>query len=343
MKNILEKLIETDTTYNKSVTRYLHKSHPELWQEILILTDFLPESAKPKQRIWHIINDIWEIPKCPITGEPVSWHENRYLKTKDYSSKAIYQHRRGDFKDNYTTEINEKRRQGIIKNFQEGRRKKPQLSSAQIQLRTQKCKETFIKNYGVDNPSKHSDIKRKLSESRIKNGATPKELRSDRRRYQEEVKKVTEYNWRKYYHSINPDNLNRSELALDHIFSIQEGFNQNIPPCWIGHWTNLRLITFEQNSKKGAGCDKTIDQLIDDVLNKVVTSYNISENGNSSWQKKRYQDGKHNFLGLNKKRIEDGSSNLLINHQCPHCGKTGQGPVMFRHHFSNCKNNKVIG
>jgi len=39
MKDILKKLIEADTSYNKSVTRYLHKTHPDInapvWQSWL--------------------------------------------------------------------------------------------------------------------------------------------------------------------------------------------------------------------------------------------------------------------------------------------------------------------
>lgn len=215
--------------------------------------------------------------------------------------------------------------------------KKPQLSSAQIQLRTQKCKETFIKNYGVDNPSKHPDIKRKISEARIENGATPRALRTDRKLYHEAVWRFTEQSWREFFHEINPGRLNRSEMALDHIFSVQEGFNQGVPPCWLGHWTNLRLITLVENSKKGMACDKTLDQLIGDATLSLNKVYAVSANGNSLSQKRRYQQGTHNLIGIAKKRLENGTSNLLEVHQCPRCGRVGRGPVMKRHHFTNCK------
>ena len=51
MKNILLEIINNDNSYNKSATRYLYKSHPDLWQKILEQTNFLPYNAKPKQRI----------------------------------------------------------------------------------------------------------------------------------------------------------------------------------------------------------------------------------------------------------------------------------------------------
>ena len=335
MKDILEKLIETDTSYNKSVTRYLHKTHPELWKEILILTDFLPERAKPKQRVWHILKDVWQIPRCPVTGEIVKWCEHRYLTTKNHKARRQLQEIRGDFKNSHAPEINEKRRQSNLKAVHEGRKYRNKASYTNSQKR--KMKETFIKNYGVDNPSKHPDIKRKISEARIENGATPRALRTDRKLYHEAVWRFTEQSWREFFHEINPQRLNRSEMALDHIFSVQEGFNQGVPPCWLGLWTYLRLITLVENSKKGMACDKTLDQLIGDATLSLNKVYAVSANGNSLSQKRRYQQGTHNLIGIAKKRLEDGTSNLLEVHQCPRCGRVGRGPVMKRHHFTNCK------
>jgi hypothetical protein len=58
----------------------------------------------------------------------------------------------------------------------------------------------------------------------------------------------------------------------------------------------------------------------------------------------RVAAGIHNWQGdgeqqraLNKKRLDDGTHQNLIEHTCSHCGKIGKGPVMFRHHFDNCK------
>jgi hypothetical protein len=335
MKDILIQLIQSDTSSNKSATRYLNKTHPELWLEILKLTDFLPDTAKPKQRVWHIMNNIWQIPLCPVTNNPVKWCENRYLTTKDHKARRKFQELRGDFKNSHTPEINEKRRQSNLEAVLNGR--KYRSKSTYTKLQTENQRKTFLKKYGVDNPSKNSDVKLKISNARIKNGATPKELRTDRRRYYEEVWKYTNQSWKDHFDDINPARLNRSEMALDHIFSIQAGFMQNVPPCWLGHWTNLRLITIQENSKKDMGCDKTLDQLIEDATNSQSAIYPISLNTNSLRQKERYADGDHNFVGLSKRKVEDGSSNLLTEYCCPRCSKTGKGPVMFRHHFDNCK------
>ena len=76
---------------------------------------------------------------------------------------------------------------------------------------------------------------------------------------------MTNKNWYQHFYKINPDQLQRSKtLHLDHIYSIAEGFKNDIPPEVIGHWTNLRLIPKIDNSSKGADCHKTKDQLFED-------------------------------------------------------------------------------
>jgi len=54
---------------------------------------------------------------------------------------------------------------------------------------------------------------------------------------------------------------------LDHIYSRKEGFDNDVPPEIIGHWTNLRLLPARINNGKSAGCDKTIEKLYEDYYN----------------------------------------------------------------------------
>ena len=52
---------------------------------------------------------------------------------------------------------------------------------------------------------------------------------------------------------------------LDHVFSIKEGFLNDIDPQIIAHVTNLKIIKSFDNCSKGSKCDKTIDQLFEDI------------------------------------------------------------------------------
>lgn len=271
MKTILLEIINNDKTYNKSATRYLYKTHPELWKAVLGITSFLPNTAKPKQRIWHILNDIWEIPKCPITKEEVTWRENRYNTTKDRKATIRLQHSRGDFKNSFTPEINEKRRQSNLSAVRSGRKYRSKETYTKEQ--TEKMRQTFLKKYGVDNPSKHPAIRKKLSDANIAAGATPKHLRSLRQLYYDRVKYFTELSWKEEFNKINPNRLNRSEVDLDHIYSVQQGFRDSIPPYIIGHWTNLRMLDKKENYSKGMRCDKTKDQLFDEFFSNLQCKY----------------------------------------------------------------------
>ena len=53
------------------------------------------------------------------------------------------------------------------------------------------------------------------SEKIIKNGATPKHLRSLRRLYYDAVWKITEESWKNHFDQINPMRIRRSENALE--------------------------------------------------------------------------------------------------------------------------------
>lgn len=269
MKIVLQDIIANDTSYNKSATRYLFKTHPELWQQILEKTSFLPETAKPKQRIWHILNDVYEIPLCPIENTPVKWHDNRYLITSSRTAKQKYKWNNGDYANAHTEESNKLRSiNNVGKTVASGKRKPQIITEETIKQRVVKAKETCLERYGVENGSQAKVFRDKISDARIQNGATPKHLRSARRLYYDAVWKITEENWKNHFDKINPKRLNRTYNALDHIYSIQQGFRESIPPYIIGHYTNLRIISLSENSIKGMRCDKSKEELFADFDDK---------------------------------------------------------------------------
>jgi hypothetical protein len=272
MKTILLDIINSDTSYNKSATRYLYKTHPELWKNIIKATGFLPESALAKQRVWHILNECYVRPVCPISNEYLPWREKQYAKyatltaknqgITEVLSKVTSGKNHWRNKDpNKAKQANKKYSKGL-----ETGRIKIDRSKRDSRAILEKAKQTFIEKYGVDNPSKLLEVQKKISDKRIENGATPKHLRSLRRLYYDAVWKVTEQSWKDHFDKINPQRLNRSKNALDHVYSIQQGFRDNIPPYIIGHWTNLTVISLSENSIKGMACSKTQEKLFEDFF-----------------------------------------------------------------------------
>ena len=251
-EKLIQFLSNQPENYNKSATRYLYKKEPELWRWILESTSFLPDNAKPKQRIWHIIHDKFVVPTCPVTGEPVKWWENRYLTYSSRSAKA-----------KSPSVVAKRMKTYIEKTGYTAWNSKSNVSGHE------KFKTTVLKNWGVENPAQNETIKQKVLDTKIKNGVCrTEEEKSALEIYMSQVENFTKDSWYYSYSRINPDGLERGkEYHLDHIYSRKEGFDNNVPPEVIGHWTNLRLLPAKLNNGKSAGCDKTIEKLYEDYYN----------------------------------------------------------------------------
>ena len=158
-----------------------------------------------------------------------------------------------------------------------------------------KCQQTLLEKYGVDNPAKNPDFYNKVVEKRkaagsyiyrkemnsesanLKRKATRIKkgydidpvLKSDFGRYEAEVDKLTERNYKKYKEIINPTDLLRGRtkgsFQLDHIYSKVEGFKNNIPPNIVSHPANLRMMTIKENISKSFRSDITIEDLLEKI------------------------------------------------------------------------------
>lgn len=268
MKQKLIDIIESDTSYNKNATRRLKSTYPELWKQILDATDFLPTDAKPKQRVWHILNDIYERPTCPVTGEYVKWWENRYLETANRSARSKLAVDRGKCNNLWSQKTHIKRVNSIREGFETGRLKPKKWTPEESAVRYEKIRAATEEKYGVHSTLLLQEVREKQYQTKVEKGIiTPREKRSARQLYYDEVARLTKISWNEHFDKINPKRLNRSKWDLDHIFSIQEGFRQNIPPQVIAHWTNLRMLEPKENYSKGMRCDKTKEQLFEDYYN----------------------------------------------------------------------------
>ena len=264
VKDILLNIIQTDTSYNKSATRYLYKTHPELWQQVVEKTSFLSDTALAKQRVWHIVNNVYEIPLCPVENIPVKWWENRYLITSSRTAKQKYKWSKGDYDNAHSQEANKHRSIGNKNAVERGRKYRDPITYTEADR--EKSKQTCLGKYGVDNPSKDKAVQEKIYQQAVARGCTPKHLRPLRRLYYDAVWRFTEQSWKTHFDQINPSRLDRSHNALDHIYSIQQGFRDCIPPYIIGHYTNLRVISLSENSIKGMRCDKSQIELFDNFF-----------------------------------------------------------------------------
>jgi len=91
------------------------------------------------------------------------------------------------------------------------------------------------------------------------------ESRKDFRLYREEIIQLSNYNYRKYFYVINPNNLKRgrSKYHLDHIYSVIDGFNNNVSPKVIANPINLQMLSENANAVKNSTSHITLEQLYD--------------------------------------------------------------------------------
>jgi len=85
----------------------------------------------------------------------------------------------------------------------------------------------------------------------------PDDHHSPFRKYRYQVSYLSEKTYVEYYEEINPNCHPRTQAGvpggyqLDHIISISYGFENNIPAEDLAKKENLRIITWEENVKKG--------------------------------------------------------------------------------------------
>lgn len=134
----------------------------------------------------------------------------------------------------------------------------------------QVLKENNLIKYGYENAAASPNIKEKITATKEKNGSIiPRSKRTEKVNYYRDVMNISKQSYHHYFYKINPENLprGRDKFHLDHIFSISDGFKNKISPEIIGHWTNLRLVWFSENTRKNYRSGKTIQQLYEDFNN----------------------------------------------------------------------------
>lgn len=262
--------------------RYLHKREPELWANIVEVTNFLPIDVRAKQRCWHILNDVYERPTCPVTGEFSKWRDYYYAKFSSHKAKAKSPEWQDAVQKPWADD--ETRKEKVRATFKENRTAGNHIivdspfNDPKIQ---EKCKATMLERYGVENlfysdehqaefqlwqqdPRKKAIATEKAHNTKVELGIyrTPDQITAQEH-YYKEVAFWTEWNWYYFQKVINPNGYNRAlkEYHVDHIYSQSQGFKNGVDPKILGHYTNLQMMWCTENNGKCGKCDQTLDQL----------------------------------------------------------------------------------
>lgn len=90
--------------------------------------------------------------------------------------------------------------------------------------------------------------------------------------YRNKVSWLTEQNYNRFEHMINPESKPRTRAGvnngfhLDHIYPVSKGFEENIPPEVIANVDNLRLIDWRENVIKS-------NKISEDIIPESIRLY----------------------------------------------------------------------
>ena len=124
-----------------------------------------------------------------------------------------------------------------------------------------------LNKYGVDNVSKSESIRSKLSTQRTdywNDVYSNKKYTNDgltRLQYSHRCQQYANTQYQRHKDLIDPEGERGKHWHLDHIYSITDGFINDVPVNIISDVSNLRLISDKENYKKHKKSEKTLAEL----------------------------------------------------------------------------------
>ena len=142
-------------------------------------------------------------------------------------------------------------------------------NASQLESVKQKKKKKSLTRYGVDNVSKSVSVKQKISKKTSQRWDKYHQNKDYSQsiplvEYNHRVQQYTNTQYNRHKHIIDPDNKRGKDWHLDHVYSVSQGYLNNVPINIIGDMTNLRIIPAVDNIRKGPKCDKTLESLYED-------------------------------------------------------------------------------
>jgi hypothetical protein len=131
-------------------------------------------------------------------------------------------------------------------------------------------KKTMIDKYGVTNPSfipEVIDTIRNQAKERWGDSRSGKTYTIDgltRKRYAHRVYQISITTYLNNVDLLDPERKRGKDWHIDHIYSVEDGFLNNVPPNIMGHVSNLRLISSKENYAKHKRSEKSIEELYED-------------------------------------------------------------------------------
>ena len=143
-------------------------------------------------------------------------------------------------------------------------------NSSQLESVKEKKRQSALEKYGVDNVSKAAHIKEKIGKNI--SAAWDKRLKHkkftvdglSKAAYYRRCHQFAETQYNRYKEIIDPQGLRGKDWHVDHIYSVHNGFLNDVPINVLSNITNLQLIPAKENYIKHASSYKSLEQLYED-------------------------------------------------------------------------------
>ena len=133
--------------------------------------------------------------------------------------------------------------------------------------KTEQHRIAVIEYYDSLSEEERTHLTDKILKTKFDKGIiTDPALKSEFEIYYNAVRNLSDRNYKKHKSLINPCNFSRGRTSyhLDHIFSIKEAYENNVPIEVVSHVSNLRMLKYDENIAKGGLSDKSLSELFDD-------------------------------------------------------------------------------
>lgn len=147
----------------------------------------------------------------------------------------------------------------------------------------EEVKKKLKETWRVDNPSQKIETKIKVRKTNVEKGNwLPADEKKAWDLYKGNVKFVTGLSINRFAFSQWDKNFvqrwSYDQYHVDHIYSIYDGFVNNVSPLIVGSFCNLRLIWWEENFSKGKKSDMCLNTLLE-KYNEFCLNYSEKTEG----------------------------------------------------------------
>jgi hypothetical protein len=143
-------------------------------------------------------------------------------------------------------------------------------NSSRLASVKQKKKDSALKRYGVDNVSKSNEVRIVLADKKRAYWDKVYQHKQfsigglSRKQYKHRAQQHATTQYNRHKDLLDPLGIKGKDWHIDHIYSMTDGFINDVPINIISHVSNLRLISAKENYAKNKSSHKTLEALYED-------------------------------------------------------------------------------